>query len=268
MTNFANLDTTVFDTVAKFFRTMKKAGADFTGPMQSVAKRRNLVAYLEAGCPKINTNGIVVQPTIPEGEAMTRLILGDDYLPAEETAKAFGFKYTDAQLEHLAQTMPTDLETLQAIKSGDCMLVAGPPSDTTLLGVRTLDNQKFYLKTKGWYSNDKEKFARTDVVKAATWMIVRKTPVADSVNKNWKKQLKLIASGYHVPNAPEMAYTIIAYFKVRGVRLFENVYVRTSSVDADGHRVVVGGFASVGLDFGSCWGGSRRSGLGVACARD
>ena len=76
--NIANLDTATLDTVAKFFRTMQKAGADFTGPMQDRTKRRNLAEYLENGCPKVNNNGEVVTNQLPEGYDLARLILGDD----------------------------------------------------------------------------------------------------------------------------------------------------------------------------------------------
>ena len=39
MPSIAHLDTASLDTAAKFFRTMQKVGADFTGPVQSVTKR-------------------------------------------------------------------------------------------------------------------------------------------------------------------------------------------------------------------------------------
>jgi len=59
MTNIAHLDTRVLDTAAKFFRTMQKVGADFTGPMQSVDKRNNLVEYLKLGCPDVYGGGVI-----------------------------------------------------------------------------------------------------------------------------------------------------------------------------------------------------------------
>ena len=174
---FANLIKNAdLDSLAKLWRKLGNAKIDLTPIMQSPAKFRNFQAFAEAGFPKIDfTQGAVVQSTLPDGEEMTRLILGDDYLSAEETAKAFGFQYSDAQLEQLAETLPTDLETLLVIKADNCMLRPGPIVDTHLLGVRTLDKQQFYSKTKGWYSEDKEEFTKTDIVKAATWMIVRKT---------------------------------------------------------------------------------------------
>ena len=132
---------------AKLLRTTESEGVTMSHwqkPIDNIPLRRNLAKYLKAGCPKINTKGTVVQPTFPEGEELTRLILGDDYLSAEEIAKAFGFEYSDAQLEQLAKTLPTDFETLLSIKA-EGMLVAGPPSDTTLLGVRDLGLNRLFV---------------------------------------------------------------------------------------------------------------------------
>ena len=185
------------------------------------------------------TNGF----TPPDGEKLTQLILGDDYLPAEKTAEAFGFQYSDAQLEHLAETLPTDLETLLLLKTYGCMLAAGPNVDTNYLGVQTLIGKRPDELNKYWYVKDKEKFARNDFVKAARWMIIRKTPVENSTNKTWGEQFSLIPDGYGVPNAAEMVYAMEAYLKVSGVRLLEfgisPDHVRTSSVAADGNHVFV-----------------------------
>ena len=138
------------------------------------------------------TNG----STLPNGEKLTQLTLGDDYLSAEKTAEAFGFQYSDDQLEHLAETLPTDLETLLLLKTYGCMLAAGPNVDTNYLGVKTLNGTRPYELNKYWYVKNKEKFARTDFVKAARWMIIRKTPVENSNNKTREEQLELIPDGY------------------------------------------------------------------------
>lgn len=266
MSNIAHLDTTALDTAAKFFRTMQKAGADFTGPMQSVAQRRNLTAYLQMGCPKIDSNGEIVTPTLPDGEDLVRLILDDDFLSSEDVAKAYGWSYTDDQLAHFTETLP-DFETLMWLRSNGYMLVATPPTDTNLLQVRDFDNQLFYSKSKGWYAEGKEKFARDDVVKAGEWLMVRKEPYPDSRRKNWDEQKNLLTEVEHVPNAPEVSYAITAYFKVRGVYLLKGVYVRTSSVDADGDRVFVGRFDADGLSVGNDWGDGRRGIFGVSSYR-
>ena len=46
--------------------------------------RRNLAAYSKMGCPKVNNNGETINPTLPDGEELAYLILGDDYLSPED----------------------------------------------------------------------------------------------------------------------------------------------------------------------------------------
>jgi hypothetical protein len=70
-----------------------------------------------------------------------------------------------------------------------------------------------------------------------------------------------------VPNAAEMSWFITTYFEVRGIRLFESIYVRTSNLDSDGDRVSVGGFDSKGLLVNNWGGGHRQGDLGLSGVR-
>jgi hypothetical protein len=64
-----------------------------------------------------------------------------------------------------------------------------------------------------------------------------------------------------------MCWFITTYFEVRGIRLFEGVYVRTSSLDSDGSRVGVGGFDALGLAV-VYWSDDDRDGsIGLSAAR-
>lgn len=266
MNNIAHLDTAALDTAAKFFRTMQKAGANFTGPMQSIAQRRNLVAYLEMGCPKVDGNGAVVTPQLPEGTDLCRPILGDDFLSPEDVAKVYGFSYSDEQMANFAETLP-DLVTLMWLRSNGYMLVATPPTDCNLLQVRDLGNQLFYSKSVGQYAEDNQKFSRNDIVKAASWLAIRKEPYPSSLRKTWDEQKALLADEEHVPNAAEVSYAVSAYYKVWGIYLLRGVYVRTSSVAA-GLRVLVGHFDGGGFSVGNCWSDYRIDSLGVSSAQN
>ena len=64
-----------------------------------------------------------------------------------------------------------------------------------------------------------------------------------------------------------MVYTIVGHYLSTGERLFENVYVRTSSLDSDGLRVYVGHFDAGGLRVGYIWDDYRSAYLGLASAR-
>jgi hypothetical protein len=219
------------------------------------------------GCPKINTECEVVINQLPEGHELARLILGDDYITAEEVAKVYNFSYSDEQLQHLEETLP-DMKTILWLRANEYILIAGPPTELNLLQVRELDNKLFYSKTEGWYSNDKEKFARNDTTKAGEWLAIRKEAVPNSFSKTWKEQQELITDVEHVPNSSEVSYIITTYFKVREVRLFENKYVRTSSVDVDGDHVYVRDFDEDGLVVNRYRDDYRSDSIGVASSRE
>lgn len=202
----------------------------------------------------------------PKGFALAMLILGDDFISPEDVANAYGFHYSDEQITAFADTLP-DEKTLQWLRTNGYMLLATPPTDHNLLQVRDLDNQLFYSKSEGWYAESQHTFSREDVVSACQWLMVRKEPYLNSRKKTWDKQKALLTDVEHVPNAPEVSYAVTAYYKVRGVYLLKGVYVRTSSVDAGGHRVLVGGFGADGLHVYDYWDDDRRDGLGVSSSR-
>ena len=258
----------VLGTVAKLIRLTEKdvEWSHWQHPTNNVTARRNLAEYLQKGCPKVSDNGGVVTNQLPEGHELAHLILGDDYITPEEMAEAYGFSYTDEQLEHFADTLP-DTQTILWLRANGYMLIAGPSTEMNLLRVRDLDNQLFYSKSEGWYAKDKEKFAKTDVVKADEWLAIRKEAVPNSFDKTWKEQQGLITEVEHVPNAPEVSYAVTAYYKVRGIYLLRGKYVRTSSVDAGGGRVCVGLFVEGGLYVGHYWDDGRSSDVGVSSAR-
>lgn len=198
-----------------------------------------------------------------KNEDTVRLILGDDIVFPDEIAEARGISYADADLKHFADTMPSE-EALRWCKANSYAVVAGPPQSMNLLGVRQMESGLFYSKTGGWYED--QKFARDDMA-LTNWLAIRKELAPNSTNRSWNEQLGLLTSEERVPNAGEMGWFITTFFKVRGVRLFGSVYVRTSSVDSLGYRVFVGHFDSYGLYVFSYWDDLRYVGIGLASAR-
>lgn len=256
----------VLDTAAKFFRVMLKAGAsfsDFTPPMQSVAKRRNLVEYLKLGCPKVRDDATL--STAPSGYDLARQILGDDFITPEEVASARGLVYTDEQTKVLEVGIPSD-EVIVWCRRNGYMLIPNPPEAMSFLRVRSINRELFYSKEGGWYAY--QQFANEDRTEAATWLVIRKGIVPDSASKKWKEQLRLISDVERVPNAAEFSWALTTYKEVRGVYLMNGpIYVRTSSLVSKVRRVFVGSFDSRGFSVNSCWDDSRDGDLGVASAR-
>ena len=197
------------------------------------------------------------------GYESARRILGDDFISPSDVATAHRVSYTKDQLDYFVKTLPEE-SVLRWAKENGYAVVAGPPTPTSLLDTRSLNPKLFWTQSGGWYDN--ENFARND--KAATnWLIIRKEPVPNSTNKNWNEQLQLLSKDEQVPNSGEIGWFITTFYEVRGVRLFERIYVRTSSVASVGGRVGVGGFDGDGLVVGSYWDGGRGYGLGVAASR-
>lgn len=259
-------------TIAKLLRLTENLGVEWSHwlhPTNNKTARKNLAEYLKLGCPKVNADGMVVNPILPEGVDLARMILGDDFISPQEVAAAYGFSYSEDQLAHFANTLP-DFETLMWLRTNGYMLVAVPAFDQNLLGVHALDRSLFYRKNDGdgWFEDEKHTFSRTDMIRGRQWLMLRKGDVPNSRSKNWNEQSKLVASPERVPNVAEVCYGVTVYRKVRGIYLLPNFYVRTSSVDADGYRVSVGDFDERGLSVDYFWGDDRHDDLGVSSARN
>jgi hypothetical protein len=244
---------------------MKKSHtAGWVSDSPTPAQLKEFFSQVESGrITKRKLQGFLRSGQVFKNDDAARLILGDNIIFPDEVAEARGFSYTENQLRHFAETLPAN-EILQALKANNFALVAGPPSPMSLLDVRQTESGLFHSKTGGWYEN--QKFAKDDKI-LTEWLAIRQEPVPNSTNRKWSDQLELIKSEERVPNAGEIGWFITTFFKVRGVRLFESVYVRTSSVDSDGYRVLVGIFDSGGLFVCSYWDDDRNVIIGVASAR-
>ncbi len=196
---------------------------------------------------------------------LAKQILGDDFITPEEIAKARGVVYSPEQIESLANTiLPED--TLRWCRDNGYAIMAAPPAAMSLIEVRSLHADHFYSKTGGWYTGDKEKFSRDDKTTPG-WLAIRKDIVPKSASKNWNEQHALLSGVEYVPNAAEMSWFVTTYFEVRGIRLLERIYVRTSSLDSGGNRVGVGDFDAKGLIVDNYWDAFRHGYLGLASAR-
>ena len=199
---------------------------------------------------------------LPKGYELAALILGDDFITPEKVAKAYGKRYSDEQLKHLAESLPTE-KALQWYRIHGYMLVPGPPKEMNLLEVRDL-NKNFYSQNNGWYAESNQKFATDETVKSGEWLAIRKDEVPSSFNKTWRRQQELLAEDEHVPNATEVSYAVTVYHKIHGIYLLHDKYVRTTSVSAEGNHVFVGGFDENGLVFIHYWDKCRFDCFGIA----
>lgn len=68
--------------------------------------------------------------------------------------------------------------------------------------------------------------------------MLRKEPVQGSTSKNWNEQQALLSENEVTPNVAEVAWCVTTYKAVRNTHLLPSVYVRTSSLDSGGRRVL------------------------------
>jgi len=198
------------------------------------------------------------EPSISQKRA--REIMGRNFFGIEEAIKHFGVNPSRAQTAALSE-VPFTEEVLESVKDTHVLVAVFPMSVLDIRG--KVERKLFYNHANSCYK--KEAFAK-DRSKTA-WRLIRKTSVLDSTSKTWNGQQGLLDKSEETPSAQVMVYTIVGHYLATGERLFENVYVRTSSVDSDGLRVIVGRFNQDGLDVNRWWDYDRRDILGVSSAR-
>jgi len=198
------------------------------------------------------------KPTTSQKRA--REIMGKNFFGVEETIRHFGVNPTRQQLAALSE-IPFSEAMLEQSKNTHVLVAVFPLSILEIRG--KVEHELFFNHEDAWYN--KQSFAKEHG--EVTWQLVHKTPVDNSTSKNWQEQQALLGKNDEVPSAQVMVYTIIGHYLATGERLFEHIYVRTSSVDLGGDRIGVGLFDSGGLRFNNYWNDGRGDRLGVSSAR-
>lgn len=132
----------------------------------------------------------------------------------------------------------------------------------SLLDIR----EKYGLGSSGFYDNTwwlNEPFAKEKPEAGEYEINFHK----ELVNLTFDEQKKKIKKCFEVAHPAIVAQAVLKHFKETGERLCENYYVRTSSMDSDGHRVNLGGFDATGLKVNDSWGVYRCDDLAVSSAR-
>jgi len=194
----------------------------------------------------------------PTTSQNAREIMGKNMFGVEEAILHFGVNPTRQQTFALSET-PFSEAVLEQSKDTHVLVAVFPFSVLEIRG--KVESKLFY--DQSWYN--KESFAKERG--EVTWQLVRKTEVANSTSKKWREQQALLAKNEETPTARVMVYTIIGHFLATGERLFEHIYVRTSSVVSGADRVCVRSFISGDLYLYYCWAGYRCGGLGVSSTR-
>lgn len=192
-------------------------------------------------------------------------ILGKDFISPEDVMNSRkGITYTEEQLTNFSETIPAQ-QIIKWCRDNNYMLVAGPNIPMSLLDIRDLKSDYFYIREYGWYASNK-KFSQNDKVETV-WCMVRKDVVPKSISKNWEEQQSLISDVEIIPNAAEFIWVITTYKAVRDIYLFGGIYARTSSLDSDEYYVYIGCFGDEGLAVSYYWYDTSNCILGLSVAR-
>lgn len=191
-------------------------------------------------------------------QKLAREIMGRNMFGVEEAIRFFGVNSSKQQLAYLAE-VPWNEEVLRSVKDTHLLVAVFPMSILDIRG--HVDKSLFYIQD--WYN--KQSFAKDKG--EVGWQLVRKEPIANSTTKTWNEQQVLLGKDEETPSAQIMVYSIIGHFLATGEKLFEKVYIRTSSLGSDGDRVCVGGFGAEGLNVNYDWDDNRYDYLGLSAAR-
>lgn len=239
MSTIATLKDTgkMLGTTAKFIRLLGDLGVteeQFTNPINDRGARRNLAAYLKAGCPDIPA------PDTRKCYEAAVEILGDNFIPPTEIAHALTIEYSHLQCLRFTQSVP-NIKTLEWLRDNDFALVAGPPQPETLVGLG-IRYPRFFKKEKGswdirWKSNLRERFAYTEEV-APHWFKIRKHVIPGSIHTSAKETL--VPGNEALLNVAQIVWCLIAYKAAGGVFLLPGTCTITTSFCSDNTSVLVG----------------------------
>jgi len=181
-------------------------------------------------------------------------LFGKNFFGVEEAIRHFGVRPTRNQLVELSEIPFSEVQC-----KDDVLMAVFPLS---ILDLRDkLEDQMLFCDD--WY--DHQPFAKERC--ETSWQLVRKTPIVNSACKTWQEQQSLLSNDEEVPTAQVMVHIIIGHYLATSERLFEYLYVRTSSIDSDGRRVYIGHFNAEGLHLGRYWDNDRRDDLAISSAR-
>lgn len=190
---------------------------------------------------------------------LVRTILGKDFIsPVDIMNYRKWITYTVEQLSMFSKTIPP-LEILEWCRDHNFMLVAGPNRTMSLAEISLMED--LYSKQGRRYCGFK--FTNEDKVKTK-WYMVCKDPILTCLS--FGKQVVRLSENQTTLNATEFVWAIMTYKAVRGIYLFSENSVRTSSLDPDSHSVEVGPYLGDGLVFNGRWDGYSSYYLGLAVA--
>lgn len=187
-----------------------------------------------------------------------REIMGNNFFGLEEAMSHFHIIPSKEQMTAFIK-IPFSEAELEECKDTHILVAVLPLSILEIRGKvkRGLFCDEPWLKKQA-FANDRSEMG---------WRLVSKTPVENSMSKNWDEQRALISKDDEIPTAQVLVYTIIAYYLISGKRLFEKNNVRTLSFCSGDNIINVGYLNTTSLGFDTADQNYRNGSLGVSFAR-
>jgi hypothetical protein len=154
----------------------------------------------------------------------------------EDVIECLGMQPTENQIKAL-ERIPFTRELLQACKDTHILIAV---FSLSILEIGEM-NKELILQPKDEWCKDEE-FAMDKGL--ASWQLVRKDFVENSVDKTWNEEQLLLGEDDIVPSARVMVYTMIVYHlkNNKDKVLLYNVFGRCSCVTSNGDCVCVSTF--------------------------
>jgi len=187
-------------------------------------------------------------------------IMGRNFFGVKEATEHFGVNPTRQQLTILSR-IPFSEVVLEQSKDSHILVALFPIS---ILEICDKINSKLF-RDQSWHWRNKKFF--TEKRDEVSWQLIRKTSANDSTLKNWQEQQSLFDKSNEIPIAQVMVYAISGYYLATSERIFQHIYVRTSSVTSNNHHVVVGFLVSEDLVISDVHDDFRNNFLGVSSAK-
>ncbi len=190
---------------------------------------------------------------------IARKILGKDLiLPEEIISSCGGEAYTEDQIFSFGQNIPSP-ERLEWIRNKGFVLMAGPSLEMGLLDFK-IPNTYSYSTGCGRY-NFSDQFVEKEKV-GPRWYVMSKKIIPETISKTWEQQKLIVPKEERISSLVESVWLIKIMRSVRGVSLFENKFIRTSSLNDMGHRIIIGHYDEKGLCLFANWDKIKIESLG------
>lgn len=167
-------------------------------------------------------------------------IMGNNYVGPEVATEHFGVNFSADEFQTLSD-VPFSANVLRKYRSSH-VLVFVP--NISLCDIRDAVESTLFR------DHDADDCANeTNEDLPVNWHLISKYSVLNSGNRTWNEQIALLSEKEIVPTTHVLSYTVMAYYKTTDEKLFEYIYVRTSTARFhDLQHEMLGEFNSRGLD--------------------